>query len=198
MQCHTCGRDTPDGLMVCRRCGAATRPSLLRRLRGWLRHSTPRVSVDVRTRVGPDEDPLGIEMPAAGAKAVALTVSEVPTRSDPLTGIDRLDPALRDKLLAAIAAGGREVKFERVVREEDGDVPVSETGTPVDPAVRAAIERLLESHPATPPGTSEQQIVADVDGTLQVYQPVDDPPPEVSKLLGRFAERKIEPDSNDG
>jgi hypothetical protein len=188
MRCPTCGRETPEALMVCRHCGAATRPSLVRRLFGWLRRPRADASLEVRHGVTPDEDPLGIEMPAAGAKAISLTVTQVSTGRDTLGAVEALPPALRDKVREMIASGGGPVHCEQVVRDDGtGEVTVSERGTPLDPEVRAAIAKLLESETAT----HEQRIVVETDGTRQEFESAQDMPPAVRNLLGRFADMPI-------
>lgn len=193
MRCPACGRETPDALMVCKHCGASTRPSILRRLFGWLRF--PHVSVSVRTKptvrraLRADEDPLGIEMSAAGAKSISMTMTKV-SGLEGAEALEALPPEIREKLRRA-TSDGNVVQYQRVVQDDGfGRATVTENGTPIDPNLRAALQKLLEAESAT----TEQQIVVDVDGTRQVYGSVDEMPPEVRKMLGRFADAPINSD----
>lgn len=191
MRCPACGRETPDALMDCSHCGARTQPSMLRRLWGRLRGTPPSVSVNVRTGMSAADDfPGAIEMPV-GVRTMSVTMTELTGKTEPLARLDQLDPELRANLLDAMNAGGGEVKvFERIEREDgQGNVTFSESTTPSDPAVRAAIEQLIRAHPTSGPGSAEQQIVVEVDGARHVYQSVDELPPEVRKLVDKFADR---------
>jgi hypothetical protein len=193
MRCPACGRETPDALMVCKHCGASTRPSILRRLFGWMR--LPRVNVSVRIQptvrraVRVDEDPLGIEMPAGGVRSVSMTMTKL-SRLDGADALETLTPEIREKLRQA-TSNGNVVRYQHVTQDDGfGRATVTEDGTPVDPELRAALQKLLEAES----GTTEQQIVLDVDGTRQVYGSVDEMPPELRKMLGRFADAPINND----
>ena len=190
MRCPTCDRDTPDALLECRHCGASTRPSHLRRLFGWLR--MPSVSVSVsRPRVTAEEEQPGIEMPALGVKTMSVTLSDVTSARRGITG-EALAPDVLEQLRRA--AGGQ-VYYERVTQQDGltGKMTVSERGTPLDPDVRAAIEKMLASH-GSRDGTGvtrEQQIVVETNGTRRVYSSLDEVPPEVRGILGKFADLPI-------
>lgn len=195
MRCPACGRETPDALMVCKHCGASTRPSILRRLFGWMR--LPRVNVSVRIQptvrraVRADEDPLGIEMPAGGVRSISMTMTKV-SRLDNADALETLSPEIREKLRQA-TSNGNVVRYQQVTQDDGfGGATVTEDGTPVDPKLRAALQKLLEAES----GTTEQQIVIDVDGTRQVYGSVDEMPPEIRKMLGGFADAPINNDPN--
>ena len=190
MQCPACGRQTPDALMVCEHCGASTRAPLWRRLFGWLRPPPARASHDVsidRTRA--DEEPLGIEMPAG--PAVNMTVSDVSVTRRGGEGLDALPDEVRDALRRAAGEGGT-VYYEKVVTDDGSGPVVSERGTPPDPQLRAALEKLRQ----TEAGTTQHEIVVDVNGERQVYRSVDEMPPEVRKLLGRFADMPLTPEDD--
>ena len=197
MRCPACDRDTPDALFECRHCGASTRPSLLRRLFGWLRPHSVSVSVD-RPRVTADEEQLGIEMPALGVKAISVTVSDTTTRADGVVPADALAPDVLEHLRRA-AAGGGQVYYERVTQQDglSGKTTVSERGTPLDPDVRAAIDTLLASHGATTTAR-EPQIVVETNGTRKVYSSIDEVPPEGRGMLGKFADLPINRDESAG
>src|SRR5688572_33014403 len=113
MRCPTCDRDTPDALLVCRHCGASTRPSLLRRLFQWLR--LPSVSVSVgRPRATMNDDRLGIEMPALGVKAISVTMTDL-AGAKRYVAPDALGPDVLEQLRRA-AAGGGQVYYEHVTQ----------------------------------------------------------------------------------
>ena len=189
MQCPACGRSTPDALLVCKHCGASTRTPWWRRLFGWLRVPRVDVTLDVSSeRARPDEEPLGIEMPAGAG--VTMTVSDVTVTRRGAEGLDAL-PAevredVRDALRRAASAGGM-VYYEKVVRDDGSGPVVSERGTPPDPQVRAALQKLLE----TEAGAMQREIVVDVNGERQVYRSVDEMPLEVRQLLGRFGDMPL-------
>ena len=192
MRCPACDRDTPDAMLVCRHCGASTRPSLLRRLFGWLR--LPSVSVSVgRPRMTADEEEFGIEMPALGVKTMSVTLGDVTSAQRGMVG----DPPAPDVLeqLRRAAAGGGQVYYERVTQQDGltGKTTVSERGTPLDPDVRAAIEKLMSSHTGGDGAgvTHKQQIVVESNGTRKVYSSIDEVPAEVRGMLGKFADLPI-------
>ena len=188
MRCPACGRETPEALMVCRHCGASTRPSILAKFFGWLRR--PRAAA--RVVLTADEEPLGIEMPAVAVKTMSVTVSETPCARGTVLSGEGLDADVLEKLRRVAAAGGGEVRYERVQRDDGfGNVTVSETGTPLDPEMRAALEKLFDSKPGAGGVIRDQQVVVETGGTRQVYDSVEEMPPEVRKLLGKFAESPI-------
>jgi hypothetical protein len=201
MRCPACGRETPDALMVCRHCGASTRPSILQRLFGRLRRPHASVSIGMsppaREVLTADEEPLGIEMPALGVKTMSVTVSQSSSTQGAVLSGAGLDADMLEKLRRVAAAGGAEVRYERVERDDGrGNVTVSESGTPLDPDVRAALEKLLNAKPGAGGVIREQQVIVETNGTRQVYGSVEDMPPEVRKLLGRFAESPISDDGS--
>ena len=199
MRCPACDRDTPDALLVCRHCGGSTRPSLLRRLFRWLRPPSASVSIG-RPPVTADEEQAGIEMPAMGVKAISVTVSDATTRAGGIIPSDALAPDVVEQLRRA-AAGGGQVYYERVTEQDGltGKTTVSERGTPLDPDVRAAVEQLLASHAdgADTGTTHERQIVVETNGTRKVYASIDEVPPEVRCMLGKFADLPINRDATD-
>ena len=199
MRCPACDRDTPDALLVCRHCGASTRPSFLRRLFRWLRMPSVSVSVD-RPRLTADEEQLGIEMPALGVKAVSVTVGDV-TSAQRGMAEDAVAPDVLEQLRRA-AAGGGQVYYERVTQQDGltGRTTVSERGTPLDPDVRGAIEKLLASHAGGDGAgvTREQQIVVETNGTRKVYSSIEEVPAEVRGMLGKFADLPINRDGTEG
>jgi hypothetical protein len=187
MRCPNCGRETPEAMLECRHCGGSTRPSILRRLFGWLRWPRVSVSVNVHDRLTPDEDPLGIEMPATTTKSISFTAGTMAFARGP-EAMEMLSPEMREKVREMIAAAGGEVRYEKTVRDDGaGEVTVSESGTPLDPTLQAAIEKLLESETAT----REQRIVVETNGQRHVYESVDQMPPELRARLGNFADRPI-------
>lgn len=194
MQCPACGRSTPDALLVCKHCGASTRTPWWRRLFGRLRAPRVGVSLDVSAeRARPDEEPLGIEMPAGAA--VKMTVSDVTVTRSGTEGLDALPPDVRDDVRDALrraAGSGGMVYYEKVVSDDGSGPVVSERGTPPDPQVRAALQKLLATE-----ATTQREIVVDVNGERQVYRSVDEMPPEVRKLLGQFADLPVTHDRTD-
>ena len=199
MRCPACDRETPDALLVCRQCGGSTRPSLLRRFFRWLRPPAASVSIG-RPPVSADEEQLGIEMPAMGVKAISVTVSDATTRAGGIIPADALAPDVVEQLRRA-AAGGGQVYYERVTQQDGltGKTTVSERGTPLDPDVHAAVEKLLTSHAdgADTGTTHERQIVVETNGTRKVYASIDEVPPEVRGMLGKFADLPINRDATD-
>ena len=203
MRCPTCGRHTPDALIICKHCGASTRTSLWRRLFGWVSRPKHNVSFGARTGLGAaDDEPLGIEMPAAGAKAVTfsvgrvateLSVSTSPVDSGEAGGVACVSGGIPPELLRQLreAAGpSGELRYHRIERDDGpGDVTVTESGTPLDPQVRAAIQKLLASESVA----REQQIVIETNGNRQVFDSIDDVPSHLRKFLGPFADAPIDP-----
>lgn len=203
MECPNCGRQTPDALLVCRYCGIAPRPPLWRRVVDWfrgVRARVPRVSVSFDTSADPharplsaDEEPLGIEMPAgAKTKTVTMGVTTVTTSRRDGAALETLPEDIRDALRRAAGSGGM-VYYERVVQDDGSGPVVSQRGTPPDPQLRAALEKLLQAEA----GATEQQIVVEVNGDRQVYRSAEEMPPEVRKMLGRFADLPLTPDAGE-
>lgn len=199
MRCPACDRDTPDALLVCRHCGASTRPSLLRRMFRWLRRPSVSVSAS-RPRVTAEDEQLGIEMPALGVKTMSVTLSDVTSAQRGIVG-DADAPDVLEQLRRA-AAGGGQVYYERVTQQDGltGKTTVSERGTPLDPEVRDAIEKLLSSHVGGDGAgvTREQQIVVETNGTRKVYSSIDEVPAEVRGILGKFADLPINREDTTG
>jgi hypothetical protein len=199
MWCPACGRQTPDALSECKHCGVPIPPSLLRRLLGRLRGSNPggnsTGAAQRRPVVTANEEPEGVEMPADGAKPLPFSAQPVAERD--AEALEALPPELRETVRRTLreVSGSAAMRVQRIVHD-DGTIAesVTEGTAPLDPELRAALEKLLEAES----GGAEQQIVVEVDGSRQVYESVDQVPPEVRSLLGRFAEAPISRDEAEG
>jgi hypothetical protein len=133
-------------------------------------------------------------MPALGVRAISVTVSDATTRADSVIPVDALAPDVLEQLRRA-ADGGGQVYYERVTQQDglNGKTTVSERGTPLDPDIRAAIEKLLASHAngATTGAAREAQIVVETNGARKVYSSIAEVPAELRGMLGKFADLPI-------
>ena len=198
MKCPRCGRETPDAMTECRHCGASTRPSLWRRLFGRRAANgaadRPSAAVRVRPDDGTEDGPPGIEMPAAGAKPVSFSSSQVTTTT--VSSVEtagravvpgEVPPELIEQLRSAVGEGGVVHYEETIVDDGSGEVAVTQRDTPLDPKLRAAMEKLLASQTAT----RQEQIVIDVNGQRHTFDTLADVPPHLRKFLGPFADAPI-------
>jgi hypothetical protein len=172
------------------------RPPLLRRLldrlRGTSGASRAGGAAGVRAVTPAEEEPQGVEMPAAGAKEISFSAHPVAERDS--AALEALAPEVRETVRRSLREAKGSARMTQVERSVLQDGTIAETTTervtPLDPEVRAALEKLVEAEA----GAVEQQIVVDVDGGRQVYSSIDQVPPEVRGLLGRFAEAPISRD----
>lgn len=201
MNCPRCGRLTSEALTACRHCGASTRPSLWRRLFGRRpghgAADRPGASVRVRPDDGTEDGPPGIEMPAAGAKPVSFSSSQATTIVSSVETVGRsvapgeVPPELIEQLRSAVGEGGVVEYQETIVDDGPGEVTVTQRGAPLDPKLRAAMEKLLASEAAT----RQEQIVIDLDGQRHTFDSLADVPPGLRKFLGPFADDPLTNDS---
>ena len=193
MDCPNCGRRLPDTL-VCKHCGLTVppRPPLWRRLLDRLKPPPESASVDpTADSARPDEEPEGIEMPAA-ARTATMSVSRASNTRQEGVPLKNLPEDAVEALRRAAASGGA-VYYEQVVSDDGSGLVVSEQQMPPDPELEAAADEMMNADA----GGTDEQIVADITGERQVYGSADEMPPEVREKLSHFADKPLTADPSE-